>query len=263
MKVGIIGFGAIGGALARGLQRTPHEIVAILAREGSANIVRAKAGASIPVVTALEDLLASAPDVVVEAAGHAALRAYGAAVLSHGTDLIISSIGALADAALETELRNAAAVGGRLVIPSGALGGLDALGAALRAGLDEVSYVSRKAPSAWKGTKAETLLDLASVTEAQVFYEGTARQAALDFPQNANVVAAVALAGIGFDRTRVRLMVDPATTGNRHLLEARGPFGEISASVLARTLPDNPKTSMLAPYSLVRAIANLADPVVV
>jgi aspartate dehydrogenase len=249
MKVAIIGFGAIGGALARGLQRTPHEIVAILAREGSANIVRAKAGASTRVVTALEDLLASAPDVVVEAAGHA--------------DLIISSIGALADRALETDLRDAAAEGGRLVIPSGAVGGLDALGAALRAGLDDVSYVSRKAPSAWKSTKAETLVDLGSVTEAKVFYEGTARQAALDFPQNANVVAAIALAGIGFDRTRVRLMVDPATTGNRHLLEAHGAFGEISASVLARTLPDNPKTSMLAPYSLVRAIANLADPVVV
>ena len=59
------------------------------------------------------------------------------------------------------------------------------------------------------------------------------------------------------------LTVDPAATGNSHLLEAKGAFGEISATVLARTLPDNPKTSMLAPYSLVRAIANLADPLVI
>ena len=143
------------------------------------------------------------------------------------------------------------------------MGGLDALGAARRAGLDEVLYSSRKAPLAWRGTKADALIDLQSITAPQVFYEGSARQAALDFPQNANVVAAVALAGIGFDRTRVRLIVDPQATGNRHLLEARGAFGEISASVLARTLPDNPKSSMLTPYSLVRTIANLAEAFVV
>jgi aspartate dehydrogenase len=263
MKVAIIGFGAIGGALAKGLADTPQDVVGILARESSVDAIRAKVGGNVPVVTQIGDLLALGPAVVVEAAGHAALRAHGAAVLAHGTDLIVSSVGALADATLESALRAAACTGGRLVIPSGAMGGLDALGAALRAGLDDVSYVSRKAPSAWKGTKAESLIDLGAVTSAQVFYEGTAREAALDFPQNANVVAAVALAGIGFDRTRVRLMVDPAATGNRHLLEARGPFGEISATVLARTLPDNPKTSMLAPYSLVRAISNLADPLVV
>jgi aspartate dehydrogenase len=101
------------------------------------------------------------------------------------------------------------------------------------------------------------------VTGPEVFYEGSAREAALDFPQNANVVAAVALAGIGFDRTRVKLMVDPDSTGNRHLVTASGPFGEISTEVLARTLPDNPKTSMLAPYSLLRAVANQSDRLVI
>jgi aspartate dehydrogenase len=262
MKVAIIGFGAIGGAFARGLAEGPHEIVGILARESSAEAIRAKAG-SLPVVTSLPELLAFGPHVVAECAGHAALRTYGAGVLEAGPALIVSSVGALADPELETALRSASAGGGRLVIPSGALGGLDALGAARRAGLERVDYTSRKAPSAWRGTKAESLIDLAGVTEATTFYQGTARQAALDFPQNANVVAAVALAGIGFDHTRVRLMVDPEASGNRHLVEASGAFGEISATVLARTLPDNPKTSMLAPYSLVRAIANLADPVVV
>ena len=184
-------------------------------------------------------------------------------MLAAGTHLVVSSVGALADEWTQSSLRAAAEHGGRLVIPSGALGGLDALGAALRAGLDQVSYTSRKAPSAWTGTKAESLIDLGTVRDATVFYEGTARQAALDFPQNANVVAAVALAGIGFDRTRVQLVVDPAVAGNRHLVEARGAFGEISATVLAQTLPDNPKTSMLAPYSLARAIANLGGSVIV
>jgi aspartate dehydrogenase len=261
MKVGIIGYGAIGAALAAELAATPDRVVGILARESSAAAVRAKVAEALPVVTDLPALLSLSPDVVVECAGHAALREYGAAVLASGRHLVVSSVGALADEATESVLRASATGQGRLVIPSGALGGLDVLGAALRAGLDEVSYTSRKGPAAWRGTKAEELVDLAAVRDATVFYEGTARQAALDFPQNANVVAAVALAGIGFDRTRVRLLVDPEATGNRHLVEAWGAFGEISATVMARTLPANPKTSMLAPCSLARAVANLGGSV--
>lgn len=264
MKIALIGFGAIGTALAQALRETEYRLVGILGRATSREALRRKIPAGVSLVTNAEDLLGLSPDIVVECAGHEALRVYGSDILRAGRSLVVSSVGALADEAVETSLRNAAAASaGRLVIPSGAMGGLDALGAARRAGLDEVLYSSRKAPPAWRGTKAEQLVDLQSVSSAQVFYEGSARQAALDFPQNANVVAAVALAGIGFDRTRVRLIVDPEAAGNRHLLEARGTFGEISASVLARTLADNPKTSMLTPYSLVRAIANLAEPLVV
>jgi aspartate dehydrogenase len=263
VKIALIGFGTIGTALAQVLCDTKYPIVGILGRATSLDALRKKVPNSVSVVTSANELLALSPDIVVECAGHEALRFYGVDVLCAGTTLVVSSIGALADDATEKTLREAAAKGGRLVIPSGAMGGLDALGAAQRAGLDEVLYTSRKAPSAWRGTKAETLLDLQSVSAAQVFYEGSARQAALDFPQNANVVAAVALAGIGFDRTHVHLMVDPQATGNRHILEARGAFGEISASVFAHTLPENPKTSMLTPYSLVRAISNLAERFVV
>lgn len=263
MEVAIIGYGAIGSAFARGLRDTGATLVGILVRESSAAAVRERSAGIAPVATSLATLMEHEPDIVVECAGHGALHAHGAAVLARGCDLVVASVGALADPQLETTLRDAAATGGRLVIPSGALGGLDALGAARRAGLEEVFYLSRKAPSGWRGTRAEGLVDLAAVAEMTIFYEGSARQAALDFPQNANVVAAVALAGIGFDRTRVRLAVDPQATGNRHLLEAKGAFGEISASVLAQTLPDNPKTSMLAPYSLVRAVSNLSDQIVI
>jgi aspartate dehydrogenase len=262
MKIALIGYGAIGKAFARGLKAGPDRLVGILSREASAEAVRRQSN-GVPVFTCLDDLLAASPDVVVESAGHAALHAYGATVLRRGTHLVIASIGALADHGLEAALREAASPGSRLVIPSGALGGLDALGAARLAGLDSVDYVSRKAPAAWKGTKAERLVDLAGISEAQVFYEGAARQATLDFPQNANVVAAVALAGIGFERTRVRLMVDPHATCNRHTLEARGAFGELSATVLAQTFPENPKTSILTSYSLLRAVENLGGAVVV
>jgi aspartate dehydrogenase len=264
VKVGLIGFGAIGTALSHGLRQTKHPIVGILGRATSLDALRAKVPAGITVVTNVTDLLALSPEIVVECAGHEGLRVFGGDIVRAGRVLVVSSVGALADESLETRLREAAEKGGgRLVIPSGAMGGLDALGAASRAGLDEVLYSSRKAPSAWRGTRAEKVLDLDAVVSAQIFYERNARQAALDFPQNANVVAAVALAGIGFERTRVRLIVDPEATGNKHVLEARGAFGEISAVVLARTLPDNPKTSMLTPYSLVRTIANLSEELVI
>src|SRR4051812_41727591 len=263
MKVALIGFGAIGTALAHAMRETEHPIIGILGRVSSFDALRKKVPAGVPVVTSANDLLALSPEIVVECAGHEALHVYGGDVLRARRTLVVSSVGALADQAIERSLRQAAATGGRLVIPSGAMGGLDALGAARRAGLDEVLYTSRKAPPAWRGTKAETLLDLLSINTAQAFYEGSARQAALDFPQNANVVAAVALAGIGFERTRVRLIVDPDASGNRHVLEARGAFGEISTSVLSRTFPDNPKTSILTPYSLLRAIHNLETPLVI
>ena len=262
MNVGIIGYGAIGRTVHHALATTPHTVVGILTRSEpreADNVLDAA-----PFLRDLPALLRLAPRIIVECAGHGALRTHGAAILAAGIDLVVASVGALADAALEfPSLRTAAIGGGRLIIPSGALGGLDALGAARLAGFGEVAYTSRKAPTAWAGTKAESLIDLSRVKTASTFFEGSARQAALEFPLNANVVAAVALAGIGFDRTRVKLMVDPDATGNRHIIEARGAFGEISATVLARTLPDNPKTSMLAPFSLVRAIANSAEPVLI
>jgi aspartate dehydrogenase len=204
----------------------------------------------------LDAFLAARPELVVEAAGHGALVQAGPATLRAGIDLLVASVGALADPAIEQALRAAARAGGaRIRIPSGALGGLDALGAARLAGLDEVTYVSRKPPAAWRGTAAESLVDLAAVREPTVFLATTAREAARRFPQNANVAAAVGLAGIGLDRTRVELMVDPQVGGNRHRILARGAFGELDVSVEARVLPDNPKSSRMAPMSLLAALA--------
>jgi aspartate dehydrogenase len=264
MRVAVIGFGAIGRTLVDALRaHRDIEIVGVLERPAAADGAAASAPEGVTVSTDLDKLLGLRPAVVVECAGHRALREHGAAVLRGNVHLLVASIGALADAELESSLRAAASGGGKLLIPSGALAGLDALGAAKYAGLDSVEYLGRKAPTAWRGTRAETLIDLDKVAEPQVFFEGSARSAALQFPQNANVVAGVALAGLGFDETRVRLMVDPEATGNQHSVTAKGPFGEISTRVRAFTLPQNPKTSMLAPYSLVRTIRTLVDPLVV
>jgi aspartate dehydrogenase len=261
-KVALIGFGAIGRTLAEALRAQEGlALTGILERADIADRVAGDVQAGVKLVTKLDALLALGPDVVVECAGHQALRDHGEAVLRHGVPLLVASVGALADAGLEASLRAAAGSRARLLIPAGAIGGLDVLGAAKHAGIASVDYTGRKAPKAWRGTRAEALINLDSVTEAQVFFEGDARSAALAFPQNANVVAAVALAGVGFEKTRVRLMVDPSVSTNQHAVKAVGEFGEIAVQITARTLPRNPKTSMLAPYSLIRTLRNLADAV--
>lgn len=260
MRIGIIGFGAIGNTLYRMLgEHLPQvQVVGVTDRADRQQALQAQLPGLL-VASRVEDLLALKPELVIECAGHVGLQASGPAVLAAGADLLVASVGALADAELEQVLLNAAKQGGGMLrIPAGALGGLDVLGAARFAGLDQVTYISNKAPRAWKGTPAEGMLDLDALTEATVFFEGDAREAALMFPQNANVAAATALAGIGFERTRVQLRADPAASGNRHRIQASGAFGEIDVTILGKTLPENPKTSMLAPYSLVRSLANLS-----
>lgn len=253
LKIAVIGYGAIGSFVVEHLKSEATIEVC-----GVFSIPQAEA-CSVPVVDSVEALLAMQPDLVVECAGHQGLKDSGEAVIRHGTDLLVVSVGALADATLERSLRNAAANGGgRLLIPGGALGGIDALGAAREAGLDSVEYSGRKAPAAWKDTPAEKMIGLASVTQATTFLECDARTAALQFPQNANVVAALALAGLGFEKTKVRLIVDPSANGNNHSFVARGKFGEIATTIRSMTLPSNPKTSVLAPFSLIQTIKKRA-----
>lgn len=265
MRIALIGFGAIGHTLYKMIgEHVPAvSVIGVMDRADRLAEISAMLP-GIAVVPEVDQLMALQPDLVIECAGHAGLKASGPAVLRAGADLLVASVGALADQALEESLRAAAAHGGGKVrIPAGALGGLDVLGAARFAGLESVIYTSNKAPRAWKGTPAEDMIDLDSLTEATLFYTGDARTAALMFPQNANVAAATALAGIGFERTVVHLRADPGATGNRHRIQANGLFGEIDVTILGKTLPENPKTSMLAPYSLIRSLVNLTNTIVV
>ena len=246
-KIMLIGYGAMAQAV---IERLPPQVAIgwIVAA------IHAQFGTTVEALTSPQECL-DAPDLVLECASQQAVAQYGEAVLARGWHLAVISTGALADSALEQRLQNA---GGQLTLLSGAVAGIDGLAAAKEGGLEHVTYQSRKSPASWRGSYAEQLIDLNAVSEAQVFFEGSAREAARLFPANANVAATVALGGVGMDETRVLLMVDPATQRNTHTIHVKGLFGEFHLELSGLPLASNPKTSTLAALSAVRACRELA-----
>lgn len=255
-RVAVIGCGAIGQEILAQLRAagTLDRVAAVLERPHNLARTRALADGRYAVVDTIEALLATRPEVVLECAGHAAVASYGPTLLRHGIDLVIAATGCLADHRIAAALVAASqAGGGQLLIPSGAVAGIDGLLAA-RSGLTTVIYQSSKPPIAWRGTPAERLIDLANVTQPTTFFEGTAREAALAYPQNANVGVTIALAGIGLDRTRVKLTADPSLSDPLGIIDAEGALGKFRFEILAYAAPDNPKTSRLTAYSLLLAL---------
>ncbi|MFV0678162.1 aspartate dehydrogenase [Variovorax sp. tm] len=250
-RVAVLGLGAIGKRVLQELRDylLPDGVYAGYDRTEALEKLAGAGG--IQFVASVDALLDWRPDLAIECAGHAVVLGVVPQLLRHGVDVMLVSIGALADDELRAYLQACARLGGaRLITVSGAIGGLDALDAARRAALKSVTYIGRKPPLAWRGTPAETVVDLAALATPTVIYEGTARGSARQFPKNANVTAAVALAGIGFDRTQVKLVADPTVERNVHELEVQGDFGSFFIRLENNPLPDNPKTSWLAALSI-------------
>lgn len=244
-RIGILGYGAIGQEMGAALARLGETdaVTAVLVRMGR------DSGPFRPVHD-VSALLEAGAETILECAGHKAVAEYGPSLLAAGADVVLTSIGALADPDLVETLR--ANANGRLLIASGAVGGLDGLVAARLYGLDSTTYISTKPPEAWKGTRAETLFDLDRIEDEQVLFDGSAREAALNYPKNANVSVAVALCSLGMDRTRVRLVASRRLTSPLGVIEAEGPAGKFSFSALAYATASNPKTSALTAYSLLQ-----------
>lgn len=266
LKLAVVGFGAIGRELARLLQADPAiRIVQIIVPAPSVDRVSrlcTTLGLDARVRGALDLSADGRPDAVAECAGHAALSAHVVPALEAGIPCAAASVGALHEAGLLARLEEAARHGNtRLQLVTGAVGAIDALAAARIGGLDAVRYVGTKPPRGWLGTAAEQVCDLATLQSARVIFNGSAREAALAYPKNANVAATIGLAGLGLDRTQVELVADPAVVRNTHRLSAHGAFGRLELLLENLPLPDNPKTSALAAYSVARAVRDLMSPV--
>lgn len=260
VKVAVIGYGAIGEVLCEQLvaNRQGPRLVGVLARSRREE-ARSGLPEDVAVLGSIDELLALAPDIVAECAGQGALLNHAPILLRAGIDVMAISTGALARAGvLDDWLAIAQESGARLLVPAGAIAGLDGLGAHRLAGLTSVVYTSVKPPNAWRGTPAEDFLDLTALRERAVFFDGTAREAAISYPKNANLAATVALAGMGLDETRVRLVADPAATGNTGMIEAESPIGSMRVEMAGKASA-NPKTSASTAYSLAYALANLTS----
>lgn len=267
MRVGIIGGGTIArlflAHIAKG-DLGDAQIVGILGRETSTRSRALAKEYGVSYVTDIDALIAERPAAVVEAAGHASVRDNAEAVLTAGIDLIVLSGGALADDELRGRLEAAArATGALLYVPSGGIGSLDALKAAVIAGVDEVQIRSSKPPRAWKGiTYVEQLgVDLDRLSEPYILYDGPARAGVRHFPQNVNIAAVLSMAGLGFDRTRLVAVADPGISSNIHQISVKGKTGEIAITLNSVPAPDNPKTAWLACYSALAALKQLQSPI--
>jgi aspartate dehydrogenase len=267
VRVGILGGGVIARLFlehARSGEMGDSQIVALAGRGENS---RAKALArefGVPFVVGADKLIAARPDVVLEAASHDAVREHAETLLSSGVAVIVLSGGALCDDDLRARLERASAKHRALLyIPSGGIGGLDALKAACAAGVDEVSIAVTKPPAAWKGIAyVERMnIDLDRLAGPVTLFEGTAREGVPHFPANVNIAAVLSLAGVGFDRTRLKVVADPALRFNTHFITIKGKTGTITLHFESVPSPDNPKTAMLACYSALAAFRQFSSPV--
>jgi len=263
LRIALLGGGTIARLVLEQVRRgaLPGIEVVALAGKGTASPAAALAREfGLEYVVGGEALLGVRPDAVLEAASHEAVRQHLVSLLAAGVGVVVLSAGALSDDALREAAEAAAAKSGALLyVPSGGIGGLDALKTACLAGVDEASIQVAKPPAAWKGILyVERLgVGLDDLKAPVTLFEGPAREGVPHFPQNVNIAAVLALAGIGMDRTHLKVVADPALTLNTHTIRVSGRSGRFQIVLENVPAPENPKTSWLACYSALAALREL------
>ena len=256
----MIGFGSIGQIV---YEKLPKNIRLKWIVVPKSSIVKVKSilnlNSDIEVIHSI-DQCSGKPDFVVEVAGQLALKEHLIPVLNQGWRVGIISVGALADADFYNKVKIAAYTHhAELQILSGAVAGIDGIAAAKEGNIKKVTYQGLKNPDSWRGSYAEQLVDLNNIDRPIVFFKGSAREAALKFPANANVAATVALSSLGMDSTMVELIADPTVRNNRHSIMVVGDFGEMQIQIAGNPLSSNPKTSTLAALSVLYACRKAMD----
>ncbi len=257
-KIGLLGCGAMGTRIALAIDG--GSINARLTHIFDQSMERAKLLAGMlekkPEIAGNSHLLSSNDtDLIVEAASQQAVREAALGIIQNRKDLMIMSVGALLDGAVLDVLADACREFGRTIyLPSGAIAGLDGLKAA-RGEIDSLSLTTTKHPDSLRGAPffAGSGVDIDSIQQSTIIFEGTAAEAVGQFPANINVAALISLACPG-KGLRVRIVADPGTSHNTHHIRAAGRFGEMSFTV--RNIPDagNPRTSRLAILSAIERL---------
>lgn len=254
--IGLIGCGAIGSSIAKAVQNGAIDgasLIALFDQDiDSAKSLSKKLNNKIVATDSFEQFISTnGMSVVVEAASQKAATRYSRKVVSSGKDLLIMSTGSLLNANLFKDLSNLSReTGSSIFVPSGAIGGIDAIKAA-RHGLSSVQLTTRKPPQSLSDTAG---INLQETKEPIVVFEGNAVEAVKRFPFNINVAATISLAGIGPENTRVKIIADPNAKGNTHEIEAVGESGTMKFVMENVPHPENHMTSYLAVLSAIETL---------
>jgi aspartate dehydrogenase len=257
LRIAVAGLGAIGAKVVEALDRGIDGLVltAVSVQNPEKHRSRLADLTTTPAVLPIEALVDVA-DIVIECAPGKLLRSIVAPFVGKGKTAIVLSAGALLDH--EDLIELAKQNGGQIVVPTGALIGLDAVSAAAAGIIHSVRMITRKPVRGLAGAPyiVENNIEIEHITEPLKIFDGSARAAARGFPANVNVAAALSLAGIGPDRTTIEIWADPALTRNIHRIEVESDSARFSMSI--ENIPsENPKTGLITALSVIACLRKL------
>lgn len=259
ISIGIVGCGTIGSAIAVAIHagRIPAKLAGLTSRTPSRAEALARSLSPSPPVLDLHELI-RVSDLVAEAASIAAVAEIVPTCLEAGKDVFVISVAGLLDHQ-DWEPR-AEAQGARILVPSGAIAGLDGVRAATVGRVDSVLLITRRPPEALSAAPyiVERGIDLDRLTQETLIFEGSARDACRGFPRHVNVPAALSLAGLGLDRTRVRVLAVPGLRFNQHQIEVQGEFGRLRVDIENIPSSRNSRTGLLSIFSSIETLAAYA-----
>lgn len=266
LRIGIVGCGAIGGSLARIIQKDFAKQARVSAlydidRVKAIGLSRIISGSGKVAVKSLPELI-NRSELVIEAASAGYSWQIAGQVLSKKRMIMIMSVGGIVKH-IKALRELAAKTNTRVFIPSGAIVGVDGLKAMAGVKIKKVVLTTRKNPRAFKGVRfiEDKKINLDALKQDRVLFSGRAQDAIRFFPQNINVAGVLSIAGIGALKTRIRIIASPRIHNNIHEIEIESSAGTIFTRAENVLHPDNPKTSYLAVLSAVAVLRQIVEPV--
>lgn len=260
LKIGIVGCSTIGSGLAMAIEQKFKDKASLVALcdidKQKATLLASKLRETPPIL--LLDELIEECDLVIEAASASVSGEVTRKALLANRDVMVMSVGGL----VEDDIFDLAKQMCRhIYVPSGAICGLDGVKSAVMGKISRVTLTTRKPPKGFEGAPyvVQNKIDLSSINEETVLFEGNAKEAVRGFPRNVNVAIALSFAGIGPAKTKVRIVCSPHYTTNSHEVEVEGEFGKLTTKTENVPAPQNPRTSYLAVLSAIATLKGILD----